>query len=64
LHLLVLDQPNTFLATERTSAQKVGTLYYPHLPNMVGFGHFKIQSDGDDCCCAYSCCACFCSCVC
>eukprot|EP01051_Picozoa_sp_SAG22_P017122 SAG22_NODE_2566_length_2434_cov_1.406852_6_plen_104_part_00 len=33
--------------TNATTTQKVGTLYYPHLPNMVGFGHFKIQSDGN-----------------
>lgn len=29
-----------------TKAQtKVGTLFYPHLPNRTGFGNFKVQSD-------------------
>eukprot|EP01052_Picozoa_sp_SAG31_P029921 SAG31_NODE_3021_length_4780_cov_10.795770_3_plen_258_part_00 len=38
---LTSTEPST--GVERV--QTVGTLFYPHLPKMVGFGQFKIQSD-------------------
>lgn len=37
----------TGVVTEKETGKKttVGTLFYPHLPGMVGFGNFKVQSD-------------------
>merc|ERR1712224_589263 len=37
----------TGVVTERTSGKThtVGTLFYPNLPGMTGFGNLKIQSD-------------------